>query len=195
MTQQETIQELKSNKYFAVQFSVDNNPAGFITQLSQMGYGASFVGDISTDAATAKKIIYQLIGNKDQKAISRLFSNVPYLNNDTGSAEYTKGFRNFFLSTTPTSAVDANTRAKDGGFSFDGLFAGIGSGLLTYANFSAASKAGGGTASPEEAKKAEEAAMAAKKKQTWVIVGVISFAVLIIGIIVIATMPKKAKQA
>ena len=174
MTQEQVIQKLKTDQFFAVNFAVDNNPFGFIDQLKAVGYNSSFDSEnANNNILTAKKIIFTLIGRKNQSVINSVFNNVPYLNNDVTSAPYTKGFRDFFIVNTPTEDVNDSNYKQKGGFSFDGLFAGLGAGLLTYGTIASATASGGITTMTPEQQKAKEAeAKAAKNKKIWLYLGV-----------------------
>jgi hypothetical protein len=186
---QNTIHKLNTDKYFAVAFAVDNNPFGFIDALKAAGFGAEFTGSPDANKLTAKKIIFDLIGARNQQKLTEVFGNVNYLNNDVNSADYTKGYREYFISNTPTGAVDLGNYAARSGFSFDGLFAGLGAGLLTYATVS-----GGGGSPTQTEQERLDAEASAKKKKTWIIVGGI-IAVIVIGVITYLLWPSGTKPA
>lgn len=192
MIDQLTTQKLQSDKYFAMKFAVDNNPLGVIDSLRSHGYGSYFNGNLQEDKTTALKILSQLTQERNQK-IKAIFDSVNYLNNDSNSEDYTKGYRNYFIQNTPTELVNNENYKQKGSFSFDGMMAAIGAGLLTYN----AAVANGGIPKTQEEKDQEAQAKAEadtkKKRNTiiWVVVSVIGVSVIIGAIVYFSKKDKK----
>jgi hypothetical protein len=183
------ILRMKQNPMAAAAFAVDNNPFGSVEQLKKMGYTDSFNGTPEQNVLRAKQIILSFTPNRPDK-VQEFFNNVNYLNDDESSAAYTKGFKDYFLTNTPTNLVDnANYKNDSGRFSFDGLLAALGTGLTTYSNVSNAQS--GTTLTPTQIQQ-QQAEAEAKRKRTmwgWIIGGIAGIGV--ITIIVIAVTGKK----
>lgn len=186
--QTQTISKFK-NPVFATYFMVDNNSKGVISYLQ--GKGFNFTGNLNSDKTTAKKIILDWYNNRETSKINELLNSVSYMNEgDSDTMAYTKGFRSYFVENTPTSAVDTKVReniaGREGEFSWDGLFAGLGAGLTTYTSFSGSNTGN----SPAYDKAIIEAEEKKKATRTWIIIGSIVGLIALTGIVILVVKNK-----
>lgn len=181
------IEKLK-NPFYAMDFMVDNNPNGIISQLSVMGFGSFFTGNLVSDIVRAKNIFRNFYLNKQTATIKELINNVNYLNDSPQSAEYTKGYKDYVLENTPSGAVDERAMTSTLGreFSWDGLLAGLGAGLTTYTGVSGAGAGTNGTDANSDLAEQKQ------KQKTWLIVGGIILVVVIIGVVILIRKKKKS---
>lgn len=190
----QTIAKFK-NPVYAVYFMVDNNANGVIEYLAnKAGFSSIFTGTVQESKPKAREIILDWYKNQESSKILDLLNNVQYLNEgDENTMDYTKGFRDYFVENTPTGAVNTENRSniagREGDFSWDGLFAGLGAGLTAYSSFGSNSQQG--TSGDYNAAN-DAAAAEAKKSKTWMwILGVVGGLALIGIVIVIVKRSKK----
>lgn len=186
--QTQTISKFK-NPVFCVYFMADNNPKGVLSYLEKKGY--KFTGNTSYDKPTAKKIILEWYNNKETSKISELLNSVSYMNEgDSETMSYTKGFRDYFIENTPTQSVTTEVRenisGREGDFSWDGLFAGLGAGLTTYTSFN-----GSGTTGTSYDQAMIEAEKKKTQTRTWIIIGSIVGLIALTGIVILVMKKKK----
>lgn len=190
--QTQTIEKFK-NPQFAIQFAVDNNPYEIFGKLKEMGFGDLLTGNIATDKAIAKQLMLDWYKQKQTSRLLEIVNNVHYLNNDSSSSDYTKGYREYFYANSPdiTEASYSDVETQGQRFSIDGLLAALGSGLTTYSGFSSM----GGFQTPEQMQQiAQEKEEAEKKKRLWLTIGLIIGLIAIIGIILLIVKSKKKKS-
>jgi hypothetical protein len=190
MTQTQILNSLRTNPNFALGFALDNNFKGVQSVLMNEGY------DVQTKVE-ALNILKMLLETDKQKCIS-LIAKVPYNNkavNDNGGPSYTAGFSDYFRLKTPPNAI----KASEKGFSFDGLLAGLGAGLMAYTSLSAIGNTNGAvdasvaqSKAEAEAKAKAEADAKKEKQKMWMLGGIGALVVFIA--IYLFTRPKKTNS-